>query len=213
MILEAPPTAPRGMPFAGEVAALCALEAARMGDHARAREVLDTALRRFLPTPNLHYLSASIALTEGRAADAIAHYRRCLAYRGQVLVVPIQEGITGYVSLTGIAQAWLLRGDYERARRLLEQAIGIEPAYEVAHLVLSRLYLQRGDAQRALQVMSRFLAAHPDSPGACQQTTLILHRIGRTAEAKRLGAHAVRLLEERALDHEAAAMSELLATI
>lgn len=213
MILEAPPTAPRGMPFAGEVAALCALEAARMGDTAKAREVLDTALRRFLPTPNLHYLSASIALSEGRAADAIAHYRRCLAYRGQVLVVPIQEGITSYVSLTGIAQAWLLRGDYDRARRLLEQAIGIEPGYEVAHLVLSRLYLQRGDAQRALQVMTRFLAAHPDSPGACQQTTLILHRIGRTTEAKRLGAHAVRLLEERALDHEAAAMSELLATI
>ena len=29
-------------------------------------------------------------------------------YRDQVLVVPIQEGITSYVSLVGIAQAWLL---------------------------------------------------------------------------------------------------------
>jgi len=79
--------------------------------------------------------------------------------------------------------------------------------------VLSRLHLQRGDIARALQVMTRYLTAHPDSPGACQQTTLILHRLGRTAEAKRLGQHAVRLLEERALDHEAAAMSELLATL
>ncbi len=213
MLLDAPPSAPRGMPFAGEVAALCALEAARAGAHARARAVLDTALRRFLPTPNLHYLSASLALAEGRANDAIVHYRRCLAYRGQVLVVPIQEGVTSYVSLTGIAQAWLLRGELDRAQRLLEQSIALEPGYEVAHLVLSRLHLQRGDIARALQVMTRYLTAHPDSPGACQQTTLILHRLGRTAEAKRLGQHAVRLLEERALDHEAAAMSELLATL
>jgi hypothetical protein len=78
----------------------------------RAREVLDVALRRFMPTPNLHYLSASLALTDGRCEDAITHYRRCLAYRGQVLVVPIQEGITSYVSLAGIAQCWLLRGDH-----------------------------------------------------------------------------------------------------
>ncbi len=213
MIIDGPPSLPRGLPFAGEVAALCALEAARIGDNARARAVLDIALRRFLPTPNLHYLSANLCLAEGRAEDAITHFRRCLAYRGQVLVVPIQEGITSYVSLTGIAQAWLLRGDSERARRLLTQAIAIEPSYEVAHLVLSRLWLQQGDLQRALQVMTSFLAAHPDSPGACQQTTLILQRLGHKAEAKRMGQHAVRLLEARALDHEAAAMNEVLATI
>jgi len=115
--------------------------------------------------------------------------------------------------VAGLAQAWLLRGDSERARRLLTQAIAIEPSYEVAHLVLSRLWLQQGDLQRALQVMTSFLAAHPDSPGACQQTTLILQRLGHKAEAKRMGQHAVRLLEARALDHEAAAMNEVLATI
>src|SRR5690606_13325817 len=138
---------------------------------------------------------------------------RCLGYRGQVLVVPVQEGITSYVSLAGIAQAWLLRGEDERARRLLEQAISLEPSYEVAQLALSRLWLQRGDIQRALQVMTSFLAAHPDSPGACQQTTLILQRLGHKAEARRMGQHAVRLLEARALDHEAAAMNEVLAAI
>lgn len=213
MILQGPPSLPRDLPYAGEVAALCALEAARAGDHARAREVLDVALRRFMPTPNLHYLSASLALTEGRCEDAITHYRRCLAYRGQVLVVPIQEGITSYVSLAGIAQCWLLRGAIDRAQRLLEQAIAIEPSYEVAQLALSRIWLQRGDAARALRVLTTFLAAHPDSPGACQQTTLILHRLGQTAQAKRMGRHAVSLLEARALDREAAAMNKILATI
>ena len=213
LILDGPPSLPRELPYAGEVAALCALEAARAGDNERARAVLDLALRRFLPTPNLHYLAASLALSDGRAEDAILHYRRCLCYRGQVLVVPIQEGITSYVALAGIAQAWLQRGDLDRAQRLLEQAIAIEPGYEVAQLALSRLWLQRGDNCRALRVLTAFLAAHPDSPGACQQTTLILHRLGQTAAARRMGRQAVHRLEARALDHEAAAMTKILATM
>lgn len=213
LILAGPPTLPRELPYAGEVAALCALEAARAGETARAREVVDLALRRFVPTPNLHYLAASIALAEHRSEDAILHYRRCLAYRGQVLVVPIQDGITGHVSLAGIAQAWLLRGETERARRLLEQAIALEPAYEVAQLALSRLWFERGDCQRALRVLTEYLAAHPDSPGACQQTTLILSHLGLKAQARRMGRQAVALLEARALDHEAKAMNDILATI
>lgn len=213
LILAGSPSLPRELPYAGEVAALCALEAARAGDLERARAVLDTALRRFVPTPNLHYLAASLALTEGRAEDAIRHYRRCLAYRGQVLVVPIQEGITGHVSLVGIAQAWMLRGDLDRAEALLRQAIALEPAYEVAHLALSRLWLLRGDDRRALQVLADFLAVHPGSPGACQQTTLVLQRLGQVDAAKRMGRHAVQLLEARALDHEAAAMTRMLAAL
>ncbi|MBL8731274.1 MAG: glycosyltransferase [Planctomycetes bacterium] len=213
LILAAPPSLPRGLPYAAEVAALCALEATRAGDTVRARQVIDVALRRFVPTPNLHYLAASLALAEQRNDDAIRHYRRCLAYRGQVLVVPIQEGITSYVSLAGIAQAWLQSGDGERARRLLLQAIAIHPAYEVAHLALSKLWLQRGDLGRALRVLTDFLAKHPESPGACQQTALILQRLGQTAAARRMGEHAVQMLEARALDHEAAQMQKILAAM
>lgn len=212
-IVDGPPSLPRELPYAGEVAALVALESSRAGEHERARAVLDTALRRFVPTPNLHYLAASVALADGRAEDAIAHFRRCLSYRGQVLVVPIQDGITGHVSLAGIAQAWMLRGELDRALPLLEQAIALDPAYEPAQLALSRLWLQRGDTGKALRVLTTFLAAHPDSPGACQQTTLILQRLGQAATAKRMGRHAVKLLEARALDHEAAAMNQILAAM
>ena len=73
--------------------------------------------------------------------------------------------------------------------------------------------LAQNEPQRALQVLTEFLAKHPDSPGACQQTTLILHRLGETEQARRVGLHAVRLLEERALDHEAREMNRFLAAI
>jgi hypothetical protein len=64
-----------------------------------------------------------------------------------------------------------------------------------------------------LSVLTTYLASHPDSPGACQQTALILQRLGRTDAAKRMGNHAVRVLEARALDTEAAAMKETLAAL
>lgn len=211
LILASEPSLPRSLPYAAEVAALCALEAERAGETQRSREIIDIGLRRFVPTPNLHYLAASLANSDGDSETAIHHYRRCMAYRGRVLVVPVQEGITSYVSLTGIAQAWLQRGDRVRARRLLEQAIAIEPSYEVAFLLLSRICLEDSDYQRALNVLTNFLAKHPDSPGACQQTMLILHRLGENEAARKMGRHAVRLLEARCLDREASAVTDLLA--
>jgi tetratricopeptide (TPR) repeat protein len=213
LILAGPPSLPRELPYAGEVAALCALEHARSGGGARAREIVEQALRRLLPTPNLHYIAASLLLEDGRNDAAIAHFRRCLAYRGQVLVVPIQDGITGHVSLAGIAQGLLQKGDAGRAQRLVERAIALQPAYEPSHLLLSRLFLQRGDAGRALAVLTGFLAAHPDAPGACQQTTLILHRLGHRQQARRMGARAVALLRAGAADHEAARMEQYLAAL
>jgi len=213
LILDGAPTLPRELPYAGEVAALCALESERTGEHDRAREVIDVALRRFVPTPNLHYIAASLALADGLSETAIHHYRRCLAYRDQVLVVPIQEGITSYVSLVGIAQAWLQRGDRDRAHRMLEQAVALQPDYEVAHLALSKLWIASGDIGRALSVLTEFLARCPASPGACQQTMLILQRLGRSDAAREMGRHTVRLLRARSLDREAAAVNEILANL
>lgn len=213
LIIAGEPTLPRSLPYAGEVAALSALEAERAGESERAREVVEMALRRFVPTPNLHYLAASLALADEDAGTAIHHYRRCMSYRDKVLVVPIQEGITSYVSLAGIAQAWLVRGDRVRAQRMLEQAVAIEPSYEVAFMALSRLWLEIGDNQRALNVLTDYLADYPGSAGACQQTMLILQRLGHTDAAREMGQHAVRLLEARCLEREAAAVQDLLATL
>ncbi|MCC6672107.1 MAG: glycosyltransferase [Planctomycetes bacterium] len=198
-----PPCVARDLPYAGEIAALVALEHARAERFLEADVVLETALRGFMPTPNLHYIAASVALARGRAAEAIAHYQRCLAYEGQTLVVPIQDGITSYVALAGIANARLAMGDRAGAHRLLEQAIALKPEYEPAVLARSRMALEEGDPAAALRVLTQLVAVKPDSVGACQQAYLILARIGLVDQALGMGRRALTLLEQGAHHAEA----------
>ena len=156
---------------------------------------------------------AGIALHRGRPDEAISHYQACLGYRGQTLVVPIQDGITGHVSLTGIAHALLQKGDRENARRLLEQAVRLEPDHDVTSMVLSRLHLEDGDLRRALSVLTSHLERNPDSAGVCQQTTLLLAQLGLKDQALRMGQRAIELLEADASEIEANQMRKTLAAI
>ena len=210
-IRRGPPSLPRELPYAAEVAALCALERARQGRTQEALATVDEALRRFLPTPNLHYLAASLLLATGQSDAAIEHFKRCLSYRGQVLVVPIEEGITGHVSLVGIAQAMAQKGDHVRALRLLQRAVELAPDYEVGQMALSKLQLCAGDPAAALQTMTRHLQRRPDSVGACQQAALILQRLGCAEQARKMGRRAAELLRRRGNAAEAERMERILA--
>lgn len=208
-----PPAQLAGIPYAGEIAALLALELARTDARAEANRIVDQALRRFVPTPNLHYLAASLALHAGQPDRAIAHFERCFEYHGQVMVVPVQEGVDSWVATTGIAQASAQQGDRAKARRLLEQALQQNPDYEVAVLALAGLLAEDGDPARALGLLTQHLAAHPDSPAVCQQTMVILARTGHPEQARRIGEHAAGLLERRGLTTEADRVKSAVASI
>jgi glycosyltransferase involved in cell wall biosynthesis len=212
-ICEASPKVVRGLPYAGEVAALCALENVRVGRIDQAREFVDVGLRRFIPSPNLHYIAASLMVMAGENDAAITHFRRCLAYRDQVLVVPIQDGITGHVALTGIAQALMQKGLFDRGRRLLERALAEAPDYEAGHVLLSQLQMACNQVGEALQTLTGFLSRQPDSAACCQQATVILHGIGKTEHARRFGERAVDLLRKSGAEREAAQMQETLAAL
>lgn len=213
LITRMPPSAPRTIPYASEIAALLILEYTREGRSAEAEWILDHALRCFTPTPNLHYLAASLALAKGESDEAIHHYERCLSYRDQVLVVPIQEGITSYVALSGIAQAWMQKGNRERADHLLRQSQRIEPKHDVTALALSRLRLEEGDISGSLRELTDYMEINPESAGACHQASLILMQLGMNEQARGMGEHAVRLLEKQSLDIEAKQLRETLTAL
>ena len=209
-ILASPPAIARGLPYAGEVAALLALSYSGLGQAERAQSIVDLALRRFVATPNLHYIAASLALNARQSDVAIAHYRRCLAFRGQVLVVPIQDGITNVVSWVGMAQALMQKGQCQRAEKLLRRALDFDDCNESAHLALSRLQIEQRDTGAALQTLMSLLARNPEAAGACEQAAWILQQTGFKDQARQFAARACELLRQRGCDQEAGRVEKLL---
>jgi tetratricopeptide (TPR) repeat protein len=183
---------------------------AREGNDERALAVVERALRHLLPTPNLHYVAGTLALRVERPDEALLHFERCLTYRDQVLVVAIQEGVTSWVALTGIAQAHLLKDDRRTARRLLASALELKPDYEQAALTLSRMQAEDGDFGNALVTLTDLLTRKRGLGAAMQQATLLLARLGEVHHAKALGGRAVELLAARAESDEATRLEQFI---
>lgn len=85
------------------------------------------------------------------------------------------------------------RGDADRARRELEAAIAIEPAYEAAHANLADLERALGQDEAALRVLDAGLAQLPESAALEHARGLALVRLGRAGEAMEALARAVEL--------------------
>ncbi len=213
LVCAMPPGMPRTIPYAGEIGALLALEYNRAQQPEEAMRIIETALRKFTATPNLHYIAAGLELAAGHCDAAIQHYKRCLAFRDQVLIVPIQEGVTSYVSITGIAQAYLAKGDRQKARRMLQQSLTLNSAYEVTHLVLSRMQFDEGDLQGALATLTAFLKSNPEAAGACNQATLILLKMGLVDQAQAMGDKAISLFNQRGLEFESRQLKKVLSSL
>ena len=75
------------------------------------------------------------------------------------------------------------------------------------------MQLAQGDVGAALGTLTTYLTRNPASPGACQQTTLILQRLGHADQARQMGRRAIELLNEKGATDEAARMERILAAI
>ena len=182
-MLAHPPQSWVQMPYAAETAALLGLEYAKVERYQEADRVLRTALGRFIPTPNLFYLGASLATHFERWDEGLEMYQRLLDYRGKVLVVPIQEGIDSWIAYAGMAACWMGKGDLGRAEELLERARIAKPDWEVSYLLSSGLKLRQSDPEGALAVLIEYLESHGESSPIRFQGGLLLERMGLEEQA------------------------------
>lgn len=194
-----PPSKWRQMPFAGEICALLGLELAKKDRPEEADRILRTGLARFMPTPNLHYIAAGVASHFERFEEALEHYERLLAFRGVNLVVPVQEGITSWIALVGMASCWIGKGNLERARELLGRAMDAAPEEAVPHLVLSGLEIRNGKPREALEILIRYLEAWGEHGPVRLQGGLILARLGLVDQAR---AWLAKALEAGGVDED-----------
>ncbi len=183
-MLAHPPQSWVQMPYAAETAALLGLEYAKVEQYANADHVLRLALKRFIPTPNLFYLGASLATHFERWDEGLEMYQRLLDFRGKVLVVPIQEGIDSWIAYAGMAACWMGKGDLDRAEELLERSRISRPDWEVSYLLSSGLHLRRNDVEGALGILIRYLEAHGESSPVRFQGGLLLEQMGLLDQAQ-----------------------------
>ncbi len=183
LMLVRPPRDARELPYAGEVCALLALELAKLGQHVEADRIVRTGLSRFMPTPNLHYIAAGLALQLGRHEEALAHYRCCLDFRGRSLVVPVQEGSDSWIAFAGMGECWFKKGEWDRAEALFRRSVRLAPQWEVGVMRLSSFLLGTERSEEALALLRDYLESERERGVVRYQGALILEHLERYAQA------------------------------
>ena len=183
IMLRYPPHRSREIPYAGEVCALLALELAKLGEHAEGDRVARTGLTRFIPTPNLHYIAAGLALHLGRHEEALAQYRYCLGFRGRSLVVPVQEGSESWIAFAGMGECWFKKGEWHRAEDLFRRAVHLAPQWEVGVMRLSSYLLSTDRTREALDLLRDHLGTYGEKTAVRFQGALILEHLEDYGEA------------------------------
>jgi tetratricopeptide (TPR) repeat protein len=88
------------------------------------------------------------------------------------------------------------RTGQEEARRLLSNALHLQPDMAKAHAALGKLLLKDGDAEAAIRELKMALEKEPNDRVALNQYVLALTKLQRTAEARAAAEHLREVLAE-----------------
>lgn len=80
----------------------------------------------------------------------------------------------------------LMAGDLEKARQLLEIAVGISPRFEKAINNMGVCYARGGEPEKALEMYQKGLEIDPENPMILTNLTRLYQQTGRSAEADQL---------------------------
>lgn len=124
--------------------------------YTEAESLLRSALQE---DPEAAYLHANLGLAldyQGRFPDAIEPLRKALQLRPQWLAPKIYLGV-----------ALLETNELKEAETLLLRGIGVTGLEEaLAYLYLGKLYVMKGDREKAIAHWEKYLQLDPDSPNA-----------------------------------------------
>ncbi|HYO81545.1 MAG TPA: tetratricopeptide repeat protein [Bryobacteraceae bacterium] len=129
-------------------------------------------LEQALPAGEAHMGLASIALKEGRSAEAAEHWRRA-AHHARVRTD----------ALANVGALYLESGDLARAFTAASESVAFEPNGAEGNTVLSRVFAARGEFDKATDRVRRAISLDPKHAEARYHYGRLLHRAGRRNEA------------------------------
>ncbi len=110
-----------------------------------------------------------MALDDGDVDGAIADFQKALATGG---------GDVGVMIRINLARAWLQKGDLEKARSTIDEALAAEPDDKSALVMLSAIEAKQGDAAGAERSLRKAIAIDPALAAAHSKLGEILQRKG-----------------------------------
>ena len=135
-------------------------------------------------------------LLESHYANTVGKYDSAGVYTidfmpGEVALKasPISEDTILAMFFNNRAAEAMVHGQLDDAYWRAREAIRRDPQFLSAYNTLAVVYLRRGDAVRAEQVLSYALHAAPDSPQLLTNDLQALRTLGRTGEAEVVRAH------------------------
>lgn len=138
----------------------------------QAEEAFRAAVQRFPDHPKLRTALGRALVRQGRAAEAVAHFRR-------VEELTPNSALAAMNTAIALADAARL----SEAAEKLREAIAKDPQLSEAHRQLGRVLLELRDLEAAREANLRALTLRPDDPTTLSQLGLLETLSGRAAQA------------------------------
>jgi len=159
-------------PKPGEKDAAPAAKAAARADLSAAGADLSKA-RDLQPNAPASYVNlAGVALTEGKADEAVQHYERAL-----------QLDAASFDALNGLVNLNMGQGRFDQAHARVDQAIAARPNAASFYFLKAQIYGQQQDAQNAEAALNRTLELDPNFIPALNSLGALYIRTSRPEEA------------------------------
>ncbi len=100
-------------------------------------------------------------------------------------------------ALIGLGRVAAEKGDVESALGYFDHAATVAPRDTKPLLELGKIEVQQGHLEAALEYLGRALALDPQEPAVHYHRSLVLARLGRTAESEREREESARLREDK----------------
>ena len=145
----------------------------------------------------MYFFSGHVNLVlERHYIDTIGKMDRTDAYTidfmpgdGLLKARPISEATVLAMFMNNRAAEAMVRDQLDDAYWRARKAIQLDPQFFSSYNTLGVVYLRRGDAARAEQVLRFALSGYPDNPRLLSNYAQALRDLGRTAEAEAVRAH------------------------
>ena len=157
------------------------------GDPAAAIDILKQGVELNPSDQEARYVLGQTLLSLGRTDEGqreMDEYRR------------VQERISQTNSLFESAVQRAKARELDRAENLLKETLRLAPQYAPALRVLGAVLLNRGNTQRALEMLQRALASNPLDPETYFDMATAYFRSGKLGEALNMAGRALILEEE-----------------